>query len=262
MTPPTPPRKILMVVTVGGYTHAAPVPEIGKVLAQRGHVVDFATLEGQESWTMGYEYISQLHLMGHGPSHEDLEAYYLRMQDSKQTQLPCIDQFVLWLGGVKGYTAIVIYLTHGGGSSANEGLYHRKPMLAIGSFFDQISNVPRLVASGTSEALDKFRFTPEEVCQKIKLLSEDIDGLYKRNCTRMQRIARAASRRKELGTDLIEEVMYDTEGRFDGEKELRPMHLQTADMRMSTFKARNWDLWLVGLVTLGVVPLASITVGK
>lgn len=99
MTPLTPPRKILMVVTVGGYTHAgktpspgfalppltlmvvAPVLEIGKVLAQRGHVVDFATLEGQESWTMGYEYISQLHLMGHGPSHEDLEAYYLRMQE-------------------------------------------------------------------------------------------------------------------------------------------------------------------------------------
>ncbi|RKL44809.1 hypothetical protein BFJ72_g3460 [Fusarium proliferatum] len=99
MTPPTPPRKVLMVVTVGGYTHAgktpsqgfalppltlmvvAPVLEIGKVLAQRGHVVDFATLEGQESWTMGYEYISQLHLMGHGPSHEDLEAYYLRMQE-------------------------------------------------------------------------------------------------------------------------------------------------------------------------------------
>ncbi|RKL44808.1 hypothetical protein BFJ72_g3459 [Fusarium proliferatum] len=133
----------------------------------------------------------------------------------------------------------VIYLTHGGGSSANEGLYHGKPMLAMGFFFDQISNVPRLVASGTSEALDKFRFTPEEVCQKIKLLSEDIDGLYKRNYTRMQRIARAASRRKELGADLIEEVLYDTEGRFDGEKELRPMHLQTPDMRMSTSKAKN-----------------------
>ncbi|SCV36362.1 uncharacterized protein FFB14_06058 [Fusarium fujikuroi] len=132
----------------------------------------------------------------------------------------------------------VTYLTHGGGSSADEGLYHGKLMLAMGFFFDWISNVPRLVASGTSEALDKFRFTPEE------------------------RIARAASCRKELGEDLIEEVIYDTEGRFDGEKELRLMHLQTADMRMLTFKARNWDLWLVGLVTLGVVLLASITVGK
>ncbi|WKT47078.1 hypothetical protein QSH57_011983 [Fusarium oxysporum f. sp. vasinfectum] len=519
MTPPNPPRKVLMVVTVGGYTHAAPILELGKVLAQRGHVVDFATLEGQESWTKGYEYISQLHLMGPGPSHEELEAHYLRMRewdaskgfagvmdskylfDSYWTQtyqhlkrivddpatkpdmmvadffvdavkdilyqynipmamvypqipalmcpcsyipgqpgfqiegtltsenasmwlrfrnelviykaLPSIIKWVKWtkkmrqdagvnyklptpskpnylvlinsffglevpkdipplvqavgpiladaypplsepyesflenhkktlylaLGthiilsndhaaklvqglvaamdqglidgviwsiskaarrdvdaslhftdeGGKAFTfaslfkgehpsflittfapqrAILdhdhtaIYLTHGGGSSANEGLYHGKPMLAMGFFFDQISNVPRLVASGTSEALDKFRFTPEEVCQKIKLLSEDKDGSYQRNCIRMQRIARAASRRKELGADLIEEVMYDTEGRFDGKKELRPMHLQTADMRMSQFKAKNWDLWLVGLFTLGLVPLASITVGK
>lgn len=74
--------------------------------------------------------------------------------------------------------------------------------------------------------------------------------MYKRNCVRIQQIARAASRHKELGADLIEEVMYDTEGRFDGEKELRPIHLETADMHMSKFKAKNWDLWLVGFVTL------------
>lgn len=156
----------------------------------------------------------------------------------------------------------VIYLTHGGGSSANEGLYHGKPMLAMGFFFDQISNVPRLVVSGTSESLDKFRFTPDEVCQKIKLLSEDKHGSYARNCVRMQRIARVASHRKDLGADLVEELMYDTEGRYDGGKELRPMHLQTADMRMSKFKAKNWDLWLVSLLTVGLVPLASIMVGK
>lgn len=156
----------------------------------------------------------------------------------------------------------VIYLTHGGGSSANEGLYHGKPMLVMGFFFDQISNVPRLVASGTSEPLDKFRFTAEELSRKIGLLSEDRDGAYKRNCVRMQRIARTASRRKELGADLIEELIYDTEARYDGDKELRPMHLQTADMRMSSFKAKNWDLWLVSLVTLGLAPVASIAVGR
>jgi len=160
------------------------------------------------------------------------------------------------------HTHTTIYLTHGGGSSANEGLYHGKPMIALGFFFDQISNVPRLVASGTSEALDKFHFTSDDVVAKVKLLSEDKDGSYQRNCIRMQRIARAASRRKELGADLVEEVMYDTEGRFNGDKELRPMHLQTADMRMSKFKAKNWDLWVVGLLTVGLVPLASIAIGK
>ncbi|KAJ4129012.1 hypothetical protein NW768_007541 [Fusarium equiseti] len=519
MAPSNPPRKILMVVTVGGYTHAAPVLELGKVLASRGHTVDFATLEGQESWTKGFEYISQLHLMGAGPSHDDLEAHYLRMRewdaskgfagvmdskylfDSYWTQtyqhlkrivddpatrpdmmiadffvdavkdilyqnnipmamvypqmpalmcpcsyipgqpgfqiegtltsenasiwlrfrnefviykaLPSILRWVKWTkkmrqdagvnyklptpskpnylvlinsffglevpkdipplvqavgpiladtyplisdpyesflethnktlylalgthiilsndhaskliqglitamdqGLINGviwsiseaarrdidpnhgctdkagktftfasllknehpaflvtafapqraildHTHTTIYLTHGGGSSANEGLYHGKPMIAMGFFFDQISNVPRLVASGTSEALDKFHFTPDDVVAKIKLLSEDRDGSYQRNCIRMQRIARAASRRKELGADLVEEVMYDTEGRFDGDKELRPMHLQTADMRMSKFKAKNWDLWVVGLLTVGLVPLASVAIGK
>jgi hypothetical protein len=155
-----------------------------------------------------------------------------------------------------------IYLTHGGGSSANEGLYHGKAMLAMGYFFDQLSNVPRLVASGTSESLDKFRFTPDEVCHKVGLLSEDTTGEYKRNCERMQRIAHVASRRKQLGADLIEELIYDTEARYDGGREMRPMHLQTADMRMSAFKAKNWDLWLISLLTLGLVPLASVAAGR
>lgn len=521
MTHQNPPRKILMVVTVGGFTHAAPVLELGKILARRGHVVDFGTLEGQESWTKGYEFINQVHLMGTGPSDEELEAHYRRiaewdaskgfdgvmaskyMFDSNWTQtykclkrivedpatrpdLLLVDFFVeaaakdmvyqyhipvamvypqlppficpcpyipgqpgfqikgtltsehasIWLriqnelvlfraiptiiglakftkkmrqaagvnyklptpskpdylvlvnsffgleapkdlpplvapvgpilsGGIprlgepfesflsqhrkvvylalgthiilsntaatklvqglvvameRGYIdgaiwsvsqearrdfdldeifptpktgepitfgsllngkhpdflfttfapqrAILdhpnapIYVTHGGGSSANEGLYHGKKMLVMAFSFDQLSNSPRLVASGTSEELDKFRFTAEEVSHKIGLLSEDATGGYLRNCVRMQRIARVASRRKEHGADLIEELLYDTEARFDGDRELRPMHLQTADMRMSTFKARNWDIWFISLLTLGVVPLISVALGK
>ncbi|KAH6691616.1 hypothetical protein F5X68DRAFT_202228 [Plectosphaerella plurivora] len=518
-TPGNPPRKILMVVTVGGFTHAAPVLELGKVLAQRGHILEFATLEGQESWTSGYEYIQKVHLLGAGPSHEELQAHYLRMRgwdsskgfssvmeskylfDSNWPQTyhglkkliedsdtrpdfllvdffvdaakdmlhqyhipiavvypqmpaficpcpyipgqpgfqldgtltsenasmlsricnelivvkaaPAILRWVRWTkamrrkagvdymipilkkpnhlvlinsffglevpkdlpplvaavgpiladeypGLTESYASFLdshkrtlylalgthiilsneaavklvegliaaldqeyvdgviwsvpvagrgdidlrhefadtsgkiftfdslfkgdhpsflfttfapqrailehshtsIYLTHGGGSSANEGLYHGKPMLAMGFFFDQISNSPRLVASGTSEPLDKFAFTAEELSHKIGLISEDRDGSYKRSCVRMQRIARAASRRKEHGADLIEEVMYDAEARFEDGRELRPMHLETADMRMSAFKAKNWDLWLVSLVALGIVPLASVAVGR
>lgn len=147
-----------------------------------------------------------------------------------------------------------VYLTHGGGSSANEGIYHGKPMLAMGFYFDQLSNAPRLVASGTSIALDKFRFTSQELSEKIRLLVEDKDGLYKINCERMKRIARVASRRKELGADLIEEVMYDSEARWkNGCKELRPMHLQTADMRMPAWKAKNWDLMLITTMAVGVL---------
>jgi len=75
----TPPRKILLVVTVGGYTHAAPVIELGRVLVSRGHTVDFATLEGQEKWQE--DFMSTVHSMGPGPSDDVLEAHYLRMRD-------------------------------------------------------------------------------------------------------------------------------------------------------------------------------------
>jgi UDP:flavonoid glycosyltransferase YjiC (YdhE family) len=36
--------------------------------------------------------------------------------------------------------SIKLYLTHGGGSSANESLFQGKPMIALCIFLDQISN--------------------------------------------------------------------------------------------------------------------------
>ncbi|RHZ52669.1 glycosyltransferase family 1 protein [Aspergillus thermomutatus] len=502
----TPSRKILLVVTGGGYTHAAPVLELGKILAHRGHVVDFATLDGQEKWADGFP-VSRTHLMGPGPTDEQLDAHYKRSRlwdpakglgdvmdskylfDSLWTQtyhrlkeimadpatrpdmmvadffvdavkdihfeyklpiaivwpqmpymmVPCsyipgqpgfqldmtltsengslwsrinnelvvvralpqalalrkwtkamrkragldyllpaptkpdylvlvnsffglevpkdlpplvaavgpiladeypplddlhqrfLDQHaktiyvalgthiilphadarkimngliqameagiidgVIWSVGKSGrqlfdatdqYTidgqtvrfgdlldgkhddwlfpffapqrSILdhpharIYFTHGGGSSANEGLYHGKPMLVMPFYFDQIGNAAKLAGSGTSELLHKFRFTAEEVYAKTKLLMEDGDGTYARNVRRLQRIARVAARRKQLGADLIEEVLYDTELRVVDGRETRPMHLQTADMRMPVYKAKNWDLMAVSGLVMG-----------
>lgn len=106
---------------------------------------------------------------------------------------------------------------------------------------------------------------------------EDGEGRFKRNVLRMKRIANVAARRKEMAADLIEEVSYDHELRFEpaaskeesqsphdsgidrgnsrrrprkGQKELRPMHLQTADVRISWWKRHNVDFWLVGIVVL------------
>jgi UDP:flavonoid glycosyltransferase YjiC (YdhE family) len=92
-----------------------------------------------------------------------------------------------------------LYLTHGGGSSANEGLFHGKPMIALGIFFDQISNAAQLHAGGSAECLDKFSFTSEELCKKIQLLIEDKSGDYARNSVRLRHIARIAAKRKYLG---------------------------------------------------------------
>lgn len=151
-----------------------------------------------------------------------------------------------------------IYFTHGGGSSANEGLFHGKPMLSMGIFMDQIANTARLVSGGVAESLNKFTFTSEELYTKGKKILADEEGTYYRNALRLQRIARVASRRKEHAADLVEELMYDNELRFKDGRELRPMHLQTADMRMPAYKAKNWDMYAV--VTLGLVAVTGSTV--
>lgn len=123
----------------------------------------------------------------------------------------------------------------------------------MGIFFDQICNSARLVAGGSSLSIDKFTFTSYELRTKISTLLTDRS--FAINSERLRRIAVVASRRKHHGADLIEEYMYDTELRFDLDgRELRPAHLQTADMRMPFWKARNWDLLaMVGLSLTSVV---------
>ncbi|KAG9681483.1 UDP-glucoronosyl and UDP-glucosyl transferase, partial [Aureobasidium melanogenum] len=158
--------------------------------------------------------------------------------------------------------SVVLYFTHGGGSSANEALYHGKPMISMGFFADQVANTARLVEAGVAESLNKFRFTSDELYTKArKILEADGSGPYQRNVLRLKRIAHVAVRRKEHAADLVEELLYDHELRLDdtGTRELRPMHLQTADMRMPTYKAKNWDLYAIGVLSIvGFVGLSGL----
>lgn len=145
-----------------------------------------------------------------------------------------------------------LFLTHGGGSSANETLFHGVPVLVIGYFFDQLCNSIRLQDAGVGLSLDKDRVTSDGISDTIGTIMDDADGSIARNVCRMKRIARVASRRKHHAADLIEEVMYDHELRLRDGVVVRPMHLQTADMRMPLWKARNWDMWFVSLTSITV----------
>lgn len=122
----------------------------------------------------------------------------------------------------------------------------------MGILSDQIANSTRLVAGGV-ESLNKFDFTSDKIYDKAKKILKSENEIYSQNVLRLQRIAHVASRRKYHAADLIEEVMYDNELRFKDGKELRPMHLQTADMLMSAFKANNWDFYAVGGLALAAV---------
>lgn len=149
-----------------------------------------------------------------------------------------------------------IYFTHGGGSSANEGTYHMTPMIVSAFSSDELDIAAKLEGSGCAEILRESKFTSTDVHGKIKTIIEDTQGSYVRNTERLSRIARVASRRKHLAADLVEELIYDTEGRFVNGKEMQPMHLQTADMRMPAYKAKNWDMY--GLVTVNMGVLGGV----
>ncbi|KAF5510144.1 UDP-glucuronosyltransferase 2A3 [Colletotrichum siamense] len=174
-----------------------------------------------------------------------------------------------------------LFFSHVGPSSANESLWHGVPMLSMGIYGDQLPRVLALDSAGVALSVKKETFTPAEIQEKVGKLMRDEEGHFQRNALRMQRIANLASRRKVLAADLIEEFMYDHELRFeicrddeiakkengasgvfnDRGRELRPMHLQTADMRMSALRASNLDLWLVGAAIIGVFTTGIVTVG-
>lgn len=167
----------------------------------------------------------------------------------------------------------VLFVTHGGGSSVNEALFHGTPMLGLGFFFDQPLNGLRIQEAGVGLALDKAGFSEAEVVDKCRAILEDKHGTFAQDVERMRRIARVSSRKKHHAADLIEEVMYDRMFSLNPPgiaehatrhghhrpvaERRRPMHLQTADARMSAWRAKNWDLTCLGGVTIA----ATVGVG-
>ncbi|KAL8995314.1 MAG: hypothetical protein Q9169_004918 [Polycauliona sp. 2 TL-2023] len=158
------------------------------------------------------------------------------------------------------------YLTHGGASSTNESVFHGIPTVTIGVYFDQLQNAIRLRDAGVSVPLDKHRFTAQDLSGAIASIMQDHNGGFRQNCRRLKQVAGVASRRKFLAADMIEEVLFDHQGRRDGPDSERPLHLQTADMRMPYWKAKNWDLFaLVGgltIVGLAIVIALPVTLVK
>ncbi|KAI1204353.1 UDP-glucosyl transferase family protein [Annulohypoxylon truncatum] len=161
----------------------------------------------------------------------------------------------------------VLFVTHGGGSSVNEATFHETPMLSIGFFFDQLLNGLRIQEAGVGLALDKANFSENEILEKSRVLLRDENGTIAQDVRRMGHIAQISARKKEFGADLIEEVLYDhrfslvppgaTAGKSGHRR--RPMHLQTADARMSAWKAQNWDLTSLAVASAAVVGYLSWT---
>lgn len=172
------------------------------------------------------------------------------------------------------HPSTAIFLTHSGPSSVNESIYHGVPMVAMGIFGDQMTTGMRIERSGIAVRLDKEKFDAAALTAAVTTILVDKKDAFQRNVERMQRIAIVGSRRKHLAADLVEEHLYDWDARFEHSllggkeesfasrdvsdvygrgKELRPMHLQTPDMRMSWVKLNNVDIWLLSFLVAGLV---------
>ncbi|KAF4464004.1 udp-glucosyl transferase family [Fusarium albosuccineum] len=157
-------------------------------------------------------------------------------------------------GAILDHSHTRLYVTRAGGSSANEAAYHGVPVLVLGFMFDQLANGMRLEEAGCGHRLDKNSFTADEVVERVSSMASSGTGALTRNVERLRRIATVAARRKGLAADLVEEVLYDAELRGPS----RPMHLQTADMRMPWWKVHNLDLGVFALATLVGLPAVAI----
>ncbi|RFU33278.1 hypothetical protein B7463_g3072, partial [Scytalidium lignicola] len=207
--------------------------------------------------------IQQLHLE-QGPEPDSIDYQAILTNSHSQWK------FIPWAPqrAILAHTSTRLFITHCGAASTNEATFHGVPMLALPIYGDQIANSRRAAAAGVALTLDKNAFTAHELLEKMQFILRDVDDSFARNVLRMKRIVTITSKRKELAADLIEEVLYDHELRwecsihddewkgrsyiegleegFNGVgRELRPMHLQTADARMGWVKGNNWDIWFV-----------------
>ncbi|KAF5020447.1 hypothetical protein F66182_7526 [Fusarium sp. NRRL 66182] len=180
------------------------------------------------------------------------------------------------------HASTAIFVTHAGPSSVNESIFHGVPMVAMGIFGDQMITGLRVERSGIAVRLDKERFDAASLTAGINSILVFDKEKFQRDVKRMQRIAVIGSRRKHFAADLVEEHLYDWDGRFEHSvldqkmnplggivasqalnlkdmyrrgQELRPMHLQTPDMRMSWIKLNNIDIASLFLGLAGLVGL-------
>ncbi|KAK5173463.1 uncharacterized protein LTR77_002144 [Saxophila tyrrhenica] len=179
---------------------------------------------------------------------------------------------------ILNHPSICLFMSHCGASSTAEAAFHGVPVLTLAGYGDQFGHAMRLEAAGVALRLDKHSFTAQDVEAGTSEIVQDKDGMFARNVLRLRRVAHANSQRKHLAAQMIEELLYDHELRFENPprgreweasggdeitqtvgrgRVLRPAHLETCDMRMPWIKRNNLDLWALFPVCAPILTLAS-----
>ncbi|OQD73934.1 hypothetical protein PENDEC_c013G07180 [Penicillium decumbens] len=221
-------RKSVLYIALGTYS-ILPLGDAAAITHDVFCLMDKKLIDGV-IWTMAKICREGLKKFSVGVSKTEVMSYLL---DNKHPDF--LFHFPGSQRAILAHNSTKLCFTHGGVSSANEALYHCKPVLMMGIFDDQLTNCAQLVAGGAAESLSK---TDELFDKAKKILSED-NGSYQHNLLQLKRFSDIAAHRKYHAANLIEQLMYNKELRFKDGKELQSMHLRTADICISAYEAKN-----------------------
>ncbi|KAL4752095.1 hypothetical protein BDW72DRAFT_192237 [Aspergillus terricola var. indicus] len=265
-------RKILLVVTTGGFTHAAPVLEIRRVLAESGHQIEFATPEGQESWVKADEYgfVNKLHQLGPGPTPEQLDRHYRRMQAWD------ISKGIGQAMGSKYLWDSFWPQTYHNLKKTMDDRATRPDMVVADFFVEAVNDIHyeyKLPIATVCPNMPAFQLpcpyipgypglqlpgtmTSEDTPMWLRIMNEifclpDLPAII--------RLGKWTKKmRQENGVYYLSHktskpdylIFVNSFFGLEIPRDLPPTATPTADMRMSAFKAKNWDLYAVSALAL------------
>jgi hypothetical protein len=105
------------------------------------------------------------------------------------------------------HPSTVLFVSHGGASSANEATFHGVPILVLPYNGDQSLMGHALSVAGVARMYDHAESNFELIKSQIDELLFDMDGYVARNLTRMKTLAQIGSKRKAYAADLIGKVI-------------------------------------------------------
>ncbi|KAF1798556.1 hypothetical protein FB192DRAFT_1475545 [Mucor lusitanicus] len=136
---------------------------------------------------------------------------------------------------VLGHASTVLFVSHGGATSANEATFHGVPLLVHPFVGDQRLVGRALTLAGVARVHERDDCTFDLLKAQLDELLFDADGYVARNLTRMKILAQFGHRRKSYAADLVEEHMFVAENGISS-------HRYESSRNMSKLKAMDLDL--------------------
>uniref|UniRef100_A0A6A7G3D9 UDP-glucuronosyltransferase-like n=1 Tax=Hirondellea gigas TaxID=1518452 RepID=A0A6A7G3D9_9CRUS len=148
---------------------------------------------------------------------------------------------------ILGHPKLRVFMTQGGVFSSTEATYHGVPVLGMPVFFDQITNVNRIVTEGWGEAVDWDHLTEEILADKIHRLIHN--SSYRATAQKRSLLM------KDQPMSPKDAVVYWTEYAI---RHRGAPHLHSPARDMPWYTLYNVDVWAVAVMTVAVL-LAALT---